>query len=561
MDMRSDEVKKGYRRAPHRSLFFAMGYTAAELERPLVGVVNSFNQLIPGHVHLRDLAAAAREGVIAGGGTPMEFPSIGICDGIAMDHGGMRYPLASRELIADSLEAMANAHCLDALVLVTNCDKITPGLLMGAARLDIPAVMVSGGPMLAGRYEGRDISLSNIFEYVGKYQAGDIDAPQLAEIEGQTCPGCGSCAGLFTANSMNCLTESLGLALPGNGTVPAARYGQRIALARQSGRRVMELLREGITPRSIMTPQAFANAVAVDMAIGGSTNTVLHLTAIAHEAGVKVGLDLFDRISQRTPYLSHLSPSGPYHLQDLDEAGGIPAVMAELASRELLDPSCFTVAGVLGHVMARAAIKRPEVIRPIQDPVRATGGIAVLYGNLAPDGAVIKEAAVAPEMMEFSGPARLFESQEEAVEDIFAGRIQPGQVVVIRREGPRGGPGMREMLTPTSALAGMGLAEQVALITDGRFSGATRGGAIGHVSPEAAAGGPIALVQEGDTISIDIARRRLQLEVSPKELERRKESLVIPQPQVTSGYLGRYAYLVTSAAQGAVLRNPLDELG
>lgn len=557
--MRSDEVKKGYRRAPHRSLFFAMGYTPRELERPLVGVVNSFNQLIPGHIHLRDVAAAAREGVIAGGGTPLEFPSIGICDGIAMDHGGMRYPLASRELIADSLEAMANAHCLDALVLVTNCDKITPGLLMGAARLDIPAVMVSGGPMLAGRREGQDISLSNIFEYVGKYSAGEIDAPRLAEIEGQTCPGCGSCAGLFTANSMNCLTESLGLALPGNGTVPAAHYGRRIALARQSGERVMELLREGITPRAIMTSRAFANAVAVDMAIGGSTNTVLHLTAIAHEAGFKLDLGLIDRVSQRTPYLSHLSPSGPYHLQDLDEAGGIPAVMAELASRDLLDTGCFTVAGMLGDVIGNAAIKRPEVIRPVRDPVRPTGGIAVLYGNLAPEGAVIKEAAVAPEMMEFSGPARLFESQEEAVEDIFAGRIQPGQVVVIRREGPRGGPGMREMLTPTSALAGMGLAEKVALITDGRFSGATRGGAIGHVSPEAAAGGPIALVQEGDTISIDIARRQLQLEVSEQELERRRESLVTPQPQVKTGYLARYAYLVTSAAQGAVLRNPLEE--
>jgi dihydroxy-acid dehydratase len=555
--VRSDEVKKGYRRAPHRSLFYAMGYTPAELERPLIGVVNSFTEVIPGHIHLRDIAAAVKKGVIAGGGTPVEVPCIGICDGIAMDHGGMRYSLASRELIADSIEAQANGHCFDGLVLITNCDKIVPGMLMAAARLDLPAVVVSGGPMLAGRWEEKNIDVNSMFEYVGQYKSGKITAAELAVIEQLACPGCGSCAGLFTANSMNCLTEALGMGLPGNGTIPAAMYGKRIALAKDAGQQVMTLLEKGITARKIMTCQAFTNAITVDMAVGGSSNTVLHLTAIANEAGIKLELQDFDLISKRTPYLCSLSPAGKHHMQDLNDAGGVLAVMSELAKLDLLDLDCLTVSGkTVKELLTGVYNKRPEVLRSGANPYRPQGGIAVLWGNLAPDGAVVKEAAVAESMLQFNGLARVFNGEEEAVDAILAGKINPGDVIVIRYEGPRGGPGMREMLTPTSALAGMGLAESVALITDGRFSGATRGGCIGHVSPEAADGGPIALVEEGDSIVIDIPGRKLELLVTSKELEQRRQNFKPAPPKVTSGYLARYAAQVSSAAQGAVLQNP-----
>ena len=551
--MISDQVKRGVQRAPHRSLFHALGYTPEELDQPIIGVANSQNEIVPGHVHLDRVAEAVKAGVRSAGGTPLEFSTIAICDGIAMGHAGMRYPLPSRELIADSVEAMALAHSFDALVLVTNCDKITPGMLMAAARLNLPAIMVSGGPMLAGRFEGKDVDLSTIFEAVGRLEAGLMTEEELAELELAACPGCGSCAGLFTANTMNCLAEALGMALPGNGTIPAVSAA-RIRLAKRAGIKIMELLERGIRPSAILTKEAFANAIAVDMALGGSTNAVLHLMAIAHEAGVALPLELFDEIGRRTPYLASMSPAGPFHLQDLDEAGGIPAVMRELSRGELINPSVLTATGeTVGENIAQAAIRRPEVIKTLEESLRAEGGIAILRGNLAPDGAVVKSAAVAEKMLVHQGPARVFESEEEAVEAILGGEIERGDVVVIRYEGPKGGPGMREMLMPTSSVAGMGLDEDVALLTDGRFSGATRGAAIGHISPEAAEGGPIALLRDGDVVEIDIPARRLEVRLSAEEMERRREGWQ-PPTRVTKGYLARYAAMVTSSSTGAILQ-------
>jgi len=551
--MISDRVKKGVMRAPHRSLFYAMGYTPEELERPLIGIVNAQNEIIPGHFHLDTIARGAKTGVTMAGGTPIEFPAIGICDGIAMGHVGMKYPLASRELIADSIEAVAMAHGFDGLVLIPNCDKIVPAMLMAAARINIPAVVVSGGPMFAGRYKGKDIDLTTCFEKVSSYSVGDITEDELMEIEQNACPGCGSCSGLFTANSMNCLTEVLGMGLPGNGTI-SANSGARIALAKRAGMQVMEMVRKDIKPRDIMTVKAFENAITVDMGMAGSSNTVLHLPAIAHDAGIKLDLDRFDEISKKTPYLTKLSPSGHHHMQDLQEAGGILALMKELSKKALLHLDEMTVTGkTVGENIENAYIKDPEVIRTLDNPYRATGGLAILRGNLAPDGAVVKEAAVAPEMLSHEGPARVYGSEEEAVEAIFGGQIKKGDVVVIRYEGPKGGPGMREMLSPTSAIAGMGLDKDVALITDGRFSGATRGASIGHISPEAMEGGPIALIRSGDMIKIDIPKRKLEVLLSDDELALRRKKWKQPEPKVKNGYLSRYARLVTSASTGAVL--------
>ena len=554
--MRSDLVKRGFERAPHRSLFYATGLTPEELDRPLIGVANSRNEIVPGHTHLDRVTEAVKAGIRMAGGTPLEFGVIAVDDGIAMGHPGMRYPLPSRELIADSVEVMAAAHALDGLVLIPNCDKIVPGMLMAAARLNLPALIVSGGPMLAGRYQGRDVDVSTVFEAVGEFKAGRLSEDELRELELSACPGCGSCAGLFTANSMNCLTEALGMALPGNGTILAVTAA-RLRLAKRAGMQIVHLVRESIRPRDILTEAAFENAIAVDMAIGGSTNTVLHLPAIAHEAGIPLPLERFDEISRRTPYLVKLSPSGPHHLQDLDEAGGVPAVMAELLRHGRLHGDALTVTGkTLAESVGSARIRRPDVIRRADDPHRPDGGIAILRGNLAPDGAVVKAAAVLPEMARHRGPARVFDDEEAAMAAILSGRIQAGDVVVIRYEGPRGGPGMREMLMPTSALAGMGLDDKVALLTDGRFSGATRGAAIGHISPEAAAGGPIALVQDGDEIEIDIPNKRLTLLISEEEMARRREAWQPPAPRVTGGYLARYAAMVSSASQGAILTIP-----
>ncbi len=554
--MRSDLVKRGFERAPHRSLFYATGLTPEELDRPLIGVANSRNEIVPGHTHLDRVTEAVKAGIRMAGGTPLEFGVIAVDDGIAMGHPGMRYPLPSRELIADSVEVMAAAHALDGLVLIPNCDKIVPGMLMAAARLNLPALIVSGGPMLAGRYQGRDVDVSTVFEAVGEFKAGRLSEDELRELELSACPGCGSCAGLFTANSMNCLTEALGMALPGNGTILAVTAA-RLRLAKRAGMQIVHLVREGIRPRDILTEAAFENAIAVDMAIGGSTNTVLHLPAIAHEAGIPLPLERFDEISRRTPYLVKLSPSGPHHLQDLDEAGGVPAVMAELLRHGRLHGDALTVTGkTLAESVGSARIRRPDVIRRADDPHRPDGGIAILRGNLAPDGAVVKAAAVLPEMARHRGPARVFDDEEAAMAAILSGRIQAGDVVVIRYEGPRGGPGMREMLMPTSALAGMGLDDKVALLTDGRFSGATRGAAIGHISPEAAAGGPIALVQDGDEIEIDIPNKRLTLLISEEEMARRRGAWQPPAPRVTGGYLARYAAMVSSASQGAILTIP-----
>ena len=551
--MRSDAVKNGFARAPHRSLLYASGLTPEELNRPLIGIVNSYNEIVPGHVHLDRIGEAAKAGVLAAGGTPLSFNVIGVCDGIAMGHPGMRYSLPSRELIADSVETMAMAHGFDGLVFIPNCDKIVPGMLMAAARLNIPAVFVSGGPMMAGRFNGADVDVKNVFEAVGEYKAGRMSDEDLEALELAACPGCGSCAGLFTANSMNCLTEALGMGLPGNGTVPAVTAA-RIRLAKSAGAQVMELVARGIRPRDVMTAAAFENAIAVDMALGGSTNTVLHLLAIAHAAGIDLPLDRFDRISARTPYLVKLSPSGPHHMQDLDEAGGVPAVMAELHRGGLIHGDALTVTGRTVAENLDGVRRRTDVIRPLSDPHRPDGGIAILWGNLAPAGAVVKAGAVRPEMAHHRGPARVFASEEEAMAAILGGKIQPGDVVVIRYEGPRGGPGMREMLLPTSALAGMGLDDKVALITDGRFSGATRGAAVGHVSPEAAVGGPIGLIEEGDTIEIDIPGKRLELLVPDDELDRRREEWTPPPPRVSSGYLARYAAIVGDASTGAVLQ-------
>ncbi len=552
--MISDRVKKGVMRAPHRSLFYAMGYTKEELARPLIGIVNAQNDIIPGHIHLDTIAQAAKLGVAMAGGTPIGFPAIGVCDGIVMGHIGMKYSLASRELIADSIEAMAIAHGFDGLVLIPNCDKIVPAMLMAAARINIPAVVISGGPMFAGRYKGKDIDLNTCFEKVAEFTSGKISEKELEEVEQQACPGCGSCSGIFTANSMNCLTEALGMGLPGNGTIPASS-GARIALAKKAGMQVMEMVKQDIKPRDIMTREAFENAITVDMGMAGSTNTVLHLPAIAHEAGIKLELDIFDKISQRTPYLAKLAPSGHYHVQDFHEAGGIPALMKELSRKGLLDLDLMTVTGkTIGENIADAEIKNTDVIHPLENPYRETGGLAILRGNLAPKGAVVKEAAVAQEMLYHEGPARIYNSEEEVTEAIFSGKIQKGDVVVIRYEGPKGGPGMREMLSPTSAIAGMGLDKDVALITDGRFSGATRGASIGHISPEAMEGGPIGLLQNGDIIRIDINNRKIDVLLSDEELARRKTLWQQPEPKVKTGYLSRYARLVTSANTGAVLK-------
>lgn len=550
--MRSDTVKKGSTRAAHRALFYAMGYTPEDLKKPLIGVVNAFNEIIPGHIHLRTIAEAVKTGVSAAGGTPMEFPSIGICDGIAMGHEGMRYPLASRELIADSIESVASAHAFDGLVLIPNCDKIIPGMLMAAARLNIPCVVVSGGPMMAGRHDQKEISVSQIFEAAGKFEAGEISATELDQMEQSACPGCGSCAGLFTANSMNCLTEALGMGLPGNGTIPAAHTGARKALAKKAGETILELVKKDIKPRDIMTKNAFENAIAVDMGIGGSSNTVLHLTAIAHEAGIDLPLSLFDEISAKTPYITKLSPGGFHHLQDLNDAGGISAVIKELAKRGVIHTDAITITGTMAERIENAVIRSSEVIKTVEEPYRNKGGIAILKGNLALDGAVVKESAVTEDMLVFEGKAKVFDSEEAAIEAILARKVFDGDVVVIRYEGPKGGPGMREMLNPTAVIAGMGL--KVALLTDGRFSGATRGACIGHVSPEAMEGGNIALVENGDTIFIDIPNRILEVKVSSEELAQRKANWKMPLPKVTSGYLARYARMVTSASTGAVLK-------
>jgi len=529
-----------------------MGLTDAEIERPIIGVVNSFNELIPGHLHLNTIAGAVKAGVRLAGGTPLEFPTIGVCDGLAMNHVGMKYSLASRELIADMVEVMAMAHPFDALVFITNCDKIIPGMLMAAARLNIPSIFISGGPMLAGRYQGRDVSLSCVFEAVGAAQAGRMTAAELAELEDCACPGCGSCAGMYTANTMNCMTEALGMGLPGNGTIPAVS-GARVRLAKMAGMRIMELLKKNIRPLDIMTEKAFHNAVAVDMALGGSTNTCLHLPAIAHEAGTALDLKTFDAISKRTPQICKLYPAGPQPIQYLNEAGGIQAVMNELYRHGLIDATVLTVSGQVTDNIAGQEVKRRDVIRPVEEPYSPGGGLAILYGNLATEGAVVKKGAVLPEMMQHQGPARVFNSEEEAFAAIMGQKIKPGDVIVIRYEGPKGGPGMQEMLSPTSALAGMGLDVSVALITDGRFSGASRGASIGHVSPEAAAGGLIGLVEEGDIIAIDINAGKLELKISEAEIARRRENWQSLPPKITTGYLARYARQVTSGARGAVL--------
>lgn len=550
--MRSDIVKKGSTRAAHRSLFYAMGYTPEDLEKPLIGVVNSFNEIIPGHAHLRDIAEAVKLGISAAGGTPIEVPAIGVCDGIAMGHDGMKFSLASRELIVDSIETQATAHAFDGLVLIPNCDKIVPGMMMAAARLNIPSVVVSGGAMLPGRYQGKNLGLSNTFEAAGLYESGKITADELDAIEQASCPGCGSCSGLFTANTMNCLTEALGMGLSGNGTVPAAYTGGRRMLAKRAGAAVMELIRKNIRPRDILTLDAFKNAIMVDMAIGGSSNTVLHLPAIAHEAGIELPLSLFDEISAKTPYITKMSPGGAHFITDLNEAGGISAVMHELAKLGLIHTDAITVSGTIGERIANAKVTDHSIIKPSDAPYRPTGGIAILGGNLAPNNGVVKESAVTEDMLVFEGPARVFDSEEAAVDAIIGKQIKDGDVVVIRYEGPKGGPGMREMLNPTALITGMGL--RVALLTDGRFSGATRGACIGHVSPEAMEGGPIALLEEGDIIAIDIPRRSLNVRLSDEELAARKANWKQPAPKVTTGYLSRYAKLVTSANTGAVLK-------
>lgn len=552
--MNSNRVKKGIERAPHRSLFKAMGYTDEELDRPLVGIVNSKNEIIPGHMNLDKIAEAAKAGVRMMGGTPIEFSTIGVCDGIAMGHIGMKYSLASRELIADSVEAVAIAHGFDALVMIPNCDKVVPGMLMAAARVNIPTVMISGGPMMAGRVKDKTVSLSNVFEAVGAVKAGKMTEEELYEFEEKACPGCGSCAGMYTANSMNCLTEVLGMGLPGNGTIPAV-YAERIRLAKKAGMAIMGLIEENIRPRDIMTEKAFENSLTVDMALGCSTNSLLHLPAIAYEAGIELNLEIANTISARTPNLCRLAPAGPHHIEDLYFAGGIQAVMKELTKESLLHEDLITVTGktVIENISG-GTILNHEVIRSITDPYSKIGGIAILKGNLAPDGAVVKRSAVAVEMLQHEGPARVYESEEAVIEAILGGEIKAGDVVVIRYEGPKGGPGMREMLSPTSALAGMGLDKSVALITDGRFSGATRGASIGHVSPEAAEGGPIGLVNEGDIIKIDILKGSLNILVDEEELSRRRALWQAPEAKIKTGYLARYAKLVTSASTGAVLK-------
>ena len=550
--MNSDKVKAGVEHAPHRSLLKADGYNDEQMRRPFIGVVNSFNEVAPGHMHLQTIARAVKDGVLAAGGTPMEFNTIGVCDGIAMGHDGMHFSLSSRELIADTIECMVKAHCFDALVFIPNCDKIVPGMLMAAMRLNLPCIFVSGGPMLS--INQRD--LNTVFEAVGARKANLINDEELAEIEGSSCPGCGSCSGMYTANSMNCLTEVLGMGLQGNGTIPAV-YSERIKLAKHAGMKVMEMYEKNIRPRDIMTEKAFLNALTVDMALGCSTNSMLHLPAIAHEAGVDLNMELVNEMSKRTPNLCHLAPAGPTYMEDLNEAGGVYAVMNELSKKNLLNLDCMTVTGkTVGENIKGCVNKNPEVIRPIDNPYSQTGGIAILKGNLAPDTGVVKRSAVAPEMLVHQGPARVFDCEEDAIAAIKGGKIVAGDVVVIRYEGPKGGPGMREMLNPTSAIAGMGLGSSVALITDGRFSGASRGASIGHVSPEAAVGGPIALVEEGDIISIDINNNSLNVLVSDEELAERRKKWQPREPKVTTGYLARYAALVTSGNRGAILEVP-----
>lgn len=552
--MKSDIVKKGIEKAPHRSLFKAMGYTDEEIRRPLIGVVNSRNEIVPGHIHLDRIAEAVKAGIRMAGGTPVEFGSIGICDGIAMGHIGMKYSLASRELIADSCEAMGIAHSFDGMVFIPNCDKIVPGMLMAAARINVPSVVVSGGPMLSLNRKGVQLDLNSVFEAVGAYKAGMMTEEEVCEYEDYACPGCGSCSGMFTANSMNCLTEALGMGLPGNGTIPAV-YSERIRLAKKAGMKVMELVEKGIKPSDILTEKAFENALTVDMALGCSTNSVLHLPAIANEAGIKINLDIINEISARVPNLCRLAPAGPHHVQDLWMAGGVQAVMKELSKKGLLHPDLITVTGkTVWENIRDAEVTDRTVIRSVDDPYSPTGGIAVLRGNIAKDGAVVKRSAVADEMLVHKGPARVFDSEDDAIKAIYGGQIKPGDVVIIRYEGPKGGPGMREMLGPTSAIAGMGLDRTVALITDGRFSGASRGASIGHVSPEAMEGGLIAAVRDGDIISIDIPSGKLDAEVPEEELKRRMAGWQPPKPRITTGYLGRYARLVTSASTGAVLK-------
>ena len=551
--MRSDAVTKGMQQAPHRSLFNALGMTQEEMDRPLVGIVSSYNEIVPGHMNLDKIVEAVKMGVAMAGGTPIVFPAIAVCDGIAMGHVGMKYSLVTRDLIADSTEAMAMAHQFDALVMVPNCDKNVPGLLMAAARINVPTVFVSGGPMLAGHVKGQKRSLSSMFEAVGAYAAGTMTEEDVREFEEKVCPTCGSCSGMYTANSMNCLTEALGMGLKGNGTIPAV-YSERIKLAKHAGMQVMELLKKNIRPRDIMTEKAFLNALTVDMALGCSTNSMLHLPAIAHEAGVELNMEIANEMSAKTPNLCHLAPAGPTYIEDLNEAGGVYAVMNELNKKGLLYTDLMTVTGkTVGENIAGCVNKNPEVIRPIDNPYSQTGGLAVLKGNLAPDGGVVKRSAVVEEMMVHEGPARVFDCEEDAIVEIKGGKIVEGDVVVIRYEGPKGGPGMREMLNPTSAIAGMGLGSTVALITDGRFSGASRGASIGHVSPEAAVGGPIALVKEGDRILIDIPNNKLELLVSEEELAARKDAWQPREPKVTTGYLARYAKMVTSGNRGAVL--------
>ena len=551
--MKSDVIKVGVNAAPQRSLLNALGLTEEEMKKPLIGIVSSKNDIVPGHMNIDKIVDAVKQGVALAGGVPIVFPAIAVCDGIAMGHEGMKYSLVTRELIADSTEAMAKAHAFDALVMVPNCDKNVPGLLMAAARINVPTVFVSGGPMLAGHVKGKKTSLSSMFEAVGAYTANKISAEELCEFENKACPSCGSCSGMYTANSMNCLTEAIGMGLQGNGTIPAV-YSERIKLAKHAGMKVMELLEKNIRPRDIMTEKAFMNALTVDMALGCSTNTMLHLPAIAKEAGVKLNLDIANEISAKTPNLCHLAPAGHTYMEDLNEAGGVYAVMNELTKLNLLNTDLITATGkTVAENIEGCEIKDTDIIRPVTNPYSTSGGIAVLKGNLAPDGCVVKRSAVAPEMLQHKGSARVFDCEEDAIEAIHAGNIKPGDVVVIRYEGPKGGPGMREMLNPTSAIMGSGLGHCVALITDGRFSGATRGAAIGHISPEAAVGGPIALVEEGDTIEIDINANTINLLISDEEFAKRKAEWKPRQPKITTGYLARYAKLVTSGAQGAVL--------
>ena len=551
--MKSDNVKKGMQQAPHRSLFNALGLTEEEMDKPLIGIVSSYNEIVPGHMNLDKIVEAVKMGVALAGGVPREFPAIAVCDGIAMGHIGMKYSLVTRDLIADSTEAMALAHQFDALVMVPNCDKNVPGLLMAAARINIPTIFVSGGPMLAGRVHGKKTSLSSMFEAVGSYSAGKIDEEEVRYYENHACPTCGSCSGMYTANSMNCLTEVLGMGLRGNGTIPAV-YSERIKLAKHAGMQIMELLKKDIRPRDIITKESMMNALTMDMALGCSTNSMLHLPAIAHEIGFDFNIKFANEISEKTPNLCHLAPAGPTYMEDLNEAGGIYAVMKEISKLNLMNLDCMTVTGkTVGENIKDAVNFDPEVIRTIENPYSKTGGLAVLSGNLAPDGSVVKRSAVVPEMMEHSGPARVFDCEEDAIEAIKGGKIVAGDVVVIRYEGPKGGPGMREMLNPTSAIAGMGLGSTVALITDGRFSGASRGASIGHVSPEAAVGGPIALVEEGDIIEINIPEYKINLKISDEEMAKRKAKWQPREPKVTTGYLARYAAMVTSGDRGAIL--------